>query len=924
VARPVFRLFGMIGIRGLDNVREGLGSVDQRARRLQRTLTRTSRTLTRIGSNLTKNLTVPLIAAGGAALKFGADFENAMTKSLAIMDNVNDETRKKMEETALQVSETTTASATQAAEAYFFLASAGLNAAQSLQALPKVAKFAQAGNFDLALATDLLTDAQSALGLSSKNTGKAMLGMARVSDVLVKANTLANATVEQFSESLTNKAGAALRMVGKEVEEGVAVLSAFANQGKKGMEAGEALNIVLRDLQTANIKNKKAFKEAGIAVFDGAGEMRNMADIILDLENRLSGMSDEQKRTELGLLGFQDRSISATAALLGTSEAIRNYEKELKSAGGTTDRVAKKQLESLSAQTTIIRNRLQNVAIAVSESLIPIIKEHLLPVIEKWVGAIKRLVDWFNSLPKEVKTLTIAIGSFLVVLGPTTMFFGKLVAIFKTLVPALVLARKGMILLSAAMAANPVGAVIVLILGLVTVMGLLKDENGELKKSFQDTWSGIASLLDDTIAEMRVSLFEFVRDALRYVGEMGSFIPGFGAKIKKARRNLRSMISEERTAIRQKRIYAKEVELQSKANDALSNSIDAATKALSSLIDKQKEKTNLVIADIEATENDGDAAKELYDKKIALEDQWNDKVLRSIFTRKQLLEFEYEEALLNADKFGADKNDIELYYTIERMKMAQEEVDKKSALDKKAKSDRIKNIKDVADFTAQSIAEIASLFSQSYGMQIERVEAKKQAEIDAINNSVMNEEDKAKAINNIEEGSAKKIKELKRKQAIAEKAQAIFSIIMSTSRAIMQALAQLGPIAGGIAAGVIGGIGIAQTAIVSSKPIPLAKGGLVKRTAGGVNTIIGEGKEDEMVLPLKTGVLQLADSLYSKFRDMSQNGLGVPELAGFGGRAVENHWHIGTLVADDNGMKELERRQRKFRVEEDQRRGHER
>ena len=59
-----------------------------------------------------------------------------------------------------------TASAKEAADAFFFLASAGLDGKQSIAALPIVAQFAQAGAFGLARATDLLTDAQTALGLS--------------------------------------------------------------------------------------------------------------------------------------------------------------------------------------------------------------------------------------------------------------------------------------------------------------------------------------------------------------------------------------------------------------------------------------------------------------------------------------------------------------------------------------------------------------------------------------------------------------------------------------------------------------------------------------------------------------------------------------------------------------------------------------
>ena len=98
-------------------------------------------------------------AIGVAAVRQFANFDAAMQKSVAIMGDVSETMRKDMSDAAREVAKTTTFSAEQAAESYFFLASAGLNAEQSIAALPQVAAFAQAGMFDMALATDLLTDA---------------------------------------------------------------------------------------------------------------------------------------------------------------------------------------------------------------------------------------------------------------------------------------------------------------------------------------------------------------------------------------------------------------------------------------------------------------------------------------------------------------------------------------------------------------------------------------------------------------------------------------------------------------------------------------------------------------------------------------------------------------------------------------------
>ena len=331
----------------------------------------------------------------------GPRFDAAMTQSLSIMGEVSTALREDMATAALDVAQQWNIGTKQAADSFFFLASAGLDAEASLQALPQVAAFAKAGMFDMALATDLLTDAQSALGLTIRDveTGAidvtaTMANMARVSDVLVKANTLANATVQQFSEALTTKSGAALRTFGKSVEEGVAVLAALADQGIKSEKAGTNLSIVLRNLTTAAVTNGKAFDKFGVEVFDSGGKLNNMADIIGDLEVALSGMSDEQKKATLLQLGFADRAQATIMALLGTSDAIRRYEAELSKAGGTTREVAEKQMQTLSQQVGLVGKDFERFGVEVFAEmgdsltvLVGILRQGLLPVlfqVVKW------------------------------------------------------------------------------------------------------------------------------------------------------------------------------------------------------------------------------------------------------------------------------------------------------------------------------------------------------------------------------------------------------------------------------------------------------------------------------------------------------------------------------------------------------------
>jgi len=398
------------------------------------------RTLTGFGSSVLKTSTlligmataaagVGVVGGFGEMIRSAEQFDQAMQNSTAIMGELSGSMRRDMVAAANEVALSTKFSATQAAEAYFFLASAGLDATQSMAAMPQVAAFAQAGNFDLALATDLLTDAQSALGMSSRDAAENLTNLTRVSDVLVKGNTLANASVQQFSEALTNKAGAALRIVHKDVEEGVAVLAAFADQGIKGAEAGTGLGIVMRDLQTKAIQNAATFREFGVTVFDSSGSMQNMAAIIGDLETALAGMSDEQAKLTLATLGFSDKSVAFVQTLLGTSSKIRDYEAALRGAGGATADIANKQMTPLQKATNLLRTNFdllsQNIATVVTPTLVSLIE------------SVSTIVGWMANFDVSTAKTIVQIAAFSAALLFALKIIPMIVTGIRTIVVAL-------------------------------------------------------------------------------------------------------------------------------------------------------------------------------------------------------------------------------------------------------------------------------------------------------------------------------------------------------------------------------------------------------------------------------------------------------------------------------------------------------
>lgn len=330
-------------------------------------------------------------------------FDRALQSSLAVLEKVDANMRKQLGDTALQVSRELNMSAEDLAKAYYFLASAGYNAEQSIKALPAVALFAKAGMMDLQKATEILTQAQAALGLRLEDPVENLGQMVRLMDAISAGANESQATIEEFTDALTNKSGASLRLFNKDAEEGLAILAVFADQGIKGRIAGERLDIFIRQVTQAAIKHKEVFKQYGIEVFDATtGRMKNFADIAEDLTNALGGLSDEQQVVALQQLGFQVRTVAVVKSVIGMQDEIRKYEKLMREANGTTRTMADEIMKSWAERLGIIKQKFSEAKIELGEKLVPVL-EHFASVAgdesnpNSVINILRALVGWLGS-----------------------------------------------------------------------------------------------------------------------------------------------------------------------------------------------------------------------------------------------------------------------------------------------------------------------------------------------------------------------------------------------------------------------------------------------------------------------------------------------------------------------------------------------
>ncbi len=498
------------------------------AKKIGTKISEIGRSISGLGRSLSLRLTAPLTAMGTASLAAFGQFDQAMTESLSIM-KVTTEQADRMRRLAsdLAFEGKGPQGGTELARSYFYLASAGKDAEQSMALLPKVMGFATAGAFDMSKATDLLTDAQSALGMTMKDAQQDAANMVRLSDALVKANTLANASVEQFSIALTSKAGSAFKAYNIKLEEGMALLAAYADQGIKAELAGNAADRMIRLLTQSVAQNAKEFKKLNIQVFE-AGEFRRFSDIMRDMEKALSGMTTEQKAAALTALGFEARMQSVILPLLGTSDALARYSKELQDATGFTEDVANKQMKSFSNQMKVLWNRIKSIGTSIGEILAPYVL--------KFSDALASVIRFWRQSSPEFKKTIVFIGLFLALLGPAIVFVGKIVTAFGMFITVVSMAAGAIVTLGPTILAVVKG---IALLGLAIwalrkpiseVLGWMGSKLGELGRilyqtvapGFREVTMGLDGAWDRLMERMKLA---WAKTVLWMADTMASVLP---------------------------------------------------------------------------------------------------------------------------------------------------------------------------------------------------------------------------------------------------------------------------------------------------------------------------------------------------------------------------------------------------------------
>lgn len=341
-------------------------------------------TIAKVGTAAVGAAAAGIVAFGKSAVDAGMNFDSSMSQVAATMGTTVDEISE-LRDFAQEMGSTTAFSATQAADALNYMALAGYDAETSMQMLPNVLNLAAAGGIELASASDMVTDAQSALGLSLDQTSELV-------DKMAKASSKSNTSVAQLGDAILTVGGTAKNLAGGTTELSTA-LGILADNGIKGAEGGTALRNIILSLSAPTDVAAKKMKQLGLTAYDAEGNLRPLEDIFGDLNSVLSDMTQGEQTEVLNTL-FNKVDLKSANALLATSKnRWKDLSKEINNAAGAAKNMADTQLDNLAGDITLFKSALEGAQIAISDSLSPTLRGF----VQDATDGISRLTGAFKS-----------------------------------------------------------------------------------------------------------------------------------------------------------------------------------------------------------------------------------------------------------------------------------------------------------------------------------------------------------------------------------------------------------------------------------------------------------------------------------------------------------------------------------------------
>lgn len=440
------------------------------------------------------------------SIKVGKEFDSSMSQVAAVSGATGDELEA-LRDKAKEMGANTKFSASEAADAFNYMAMAGWKTEDMLGGISGILSLAAAGNTDLATTSDIVTDALTAFGKSASDAG-------RLADIMAAASSNANTNVEMMGETFKYVAPVAGAM-GYSMEDTSVAIGLMANAGIKASQAGTSLRSMLSRLAAPPKEAAEAMDDLGISITNTDGTMKPLSEVIDILREKFDGLSEAEQTQYAKHLAGQE-AMSGLLAIVNAAPAdVDKLTNAINNSSGAAEEMAAIMQDNLGGDLTQLGSKFEGVQIALYEKLEPALRAGV-DALSKLLDVISWVVDHSNEFVGALTAMAAGIAAYVAYTTALTVMKNGWMAL-EIVQKAVTAAQWAM---NAAMNANPIGIVIGLIAALVA--GFIYFWN--TSEEFRNFWIGLWEKIKEVVIPVVKGLIEWFSEAWEKIKEVWSVV----------------------------------------------------------------------------------------------------------------------------------------------------------------------------------------------------------------------------------------------------------------------------------------------------------------------------------------------------------------------------------------------------------------